>query len=362
MRLGHIHLCADDVADEIWAAAQLVVQVETYFSILVITDEDLVPLWHFALRGVQHSCLVATTYTEGWDVVVSNAPVERVCNLPMVVFLGKHIHTPLTAQHFQATPSPHSVLQTTFKWPPWALEMEEYIVETVKPIVPKHDVDLFIRRMQEGREMSGAWIVKYRSRTDGAAKEILRAVKDKDTCPICLSPLEDTSQLSMLKACAHVACTSCLSRWLAIGGVCPMCRGKSEVLHTRSTTALFSIDLNPFFPEVESHINGLVLHTNNPVVVASRFKDHPSRVCDAHADEFVLYPPGTLVEGVWVAVAARRAAKSILMHCFYTESITRFQQQVIRDACAHTLGTTRCLTHVVNNPVDVRRVKNAFNE
>ena len=47
-----------------------------------------------------------------------------------------------------------------------------------------------------------------------------------DTCPICISEMEDPARLP----CNHIFCTSCIDKWLKCGSfTCPICRRDPNV-------------------------------------------------------------------------------------------------------------------------------------
>jgi hypothetical protein len=342
-----IHIKSLTPAEEIWSAGVLC----QYHTCVIITDKEFVGLWRFVCHrlGLIHTIITRfdPELTRNHDVIITDRTIS-ICENP-TIYIG-----------VARPPNPTPLLSTTTRWrnkhynvievdmPYWGREIEENAVALARSAVSLQDVDVFFERLQKARERQHHWKLTYRSRATG---KIL--MNEPEDCPICMEVLSKSA--SMMKHCQHKFCFECLAEWLKQSNQCPLCRGASEVVHTRATPMMFSVSFSPFYPYVHQSILNFMRILVGPIVVASRYPWHIRDIVRNYPNNYTLFHPGTIMEGIWIAVNNTMHAIQHL-NCIFTESITRYQTELLSDAIMHRFNKESCTIYSIQGcPLDKQK-------
>lgn len=353
-----LQLRATRRAEEVWAAVYLASSI--FSSVLIVSDSELNPLWRFAC----HRMGLANTIIEEWSDDVPDYP-GIITDKPVsphwpTIYLSTC--TAPTWAHVVCAADPKNI---TYEYhdlesmPSWGAEVEQEVVSRSRSLVHKNDFEDFYRRLQKAREMPKKWELCFRSRNAEPQQILTEQGKE---CAICLEVIP-IKKASMMKSCGHIFCTDCLSRWVTESeGGCPFCREVGEVIHSMPKTMLCEMEPNPFYPWVQNAIRRLVKMTMGPVAVASAYKYHVRDIVGNWPELFVLYPPGVIMEGVWVAIAKRHNIRAHV-HIIVTDSVgSDLRIDMLIDAIMHKVRSRLCSVHTISGfPLNKKRVRDFLN-
>jgi hypothetical protein len=343
----HIRLIGQSKADEIWAASSLVKDKKT----LVVTDIDMMPVWVFITRrlGIEDQYTLSLKPMEGnYDLCITNQKIDT-SHFEYIIYLQVRCVSDFICH--TSIGNHYNKIIHTLTLDPWGPVVEEEVVLSIRHMIEKSDIEGIIQQLRKARETPDIWGIKFRSKSK-------HNIQKKDpNCPICYEPYP--KQISMMMDCEHVFCTMCLCTWLKEGEGCPLCRQKSQVVHACAMYYNFSADSNPFYSGVQEAIDELVKqYESRSIVVVSQFKSHISEVCKNDPDKFTLYPPSTIMEGMWMALS-ESCVRDCYMQCIVTDSITVRQMDILGGVLKHRCPRKEFVNmHILDGyPLNAGRVR-----
>jgi len=357
---GSVRLMGASTGDEVWAAAALIHGRRT----IVIDTQEFLPLWKFVLRRLRVDWHDVTLVDEDhvpesntYDLAISSA--ETTLGQLQVYTSRQQISFTTDTIVFSSLDSGNRTSHDVEPPPSIGMYAEEQAVthaRSINCITSFGDVTKLINRLTEARENEHRWKIKFRSKVTAGA------VQREGDCPICLEPLN--KRVSMVSSCKHTFCTSCLTEWLVEGDSCPLCRSSTlmGVEHSEPIQLACEMEPNPFYITVNAAIEQVVWYNNgarDTVAVASKFKYHPRAICSEYPDDFVLYHPGTIVEGMWIALARRKGGTA---RCICTESISERDSEILEGALNHFTRRPMSMHFICTFPLSRQRIKSFFME